>query len=419
MRLSGFLAAAVCFALSACATTPQDAEPAPGAASPGDQPLVLMIGLDGLRWDAIDRHDAPTLRALAERGARAERMMPVTPSMTFTNFYSIATGLHPEDHGMITNSPYDRAFDEGFVNDTGPQEKRWWHGEPIWITAENQGLETSILFWLGSEVAHDGVRPTRWTPYDHDMPYEDRVEQVLGWYEDTPPDFAAVYFDAVDTNSHRFGPESAEEGEAIARVDAHIADLLAGIEAAGHGDRLNVVIVSDHGFVSVDPEDTVWVDDFIDLDTVYIPELEGRGGNGHRPYLMVYGEPGEIETAYDALDGASEHIEVYRRGETPDHIRIDHPDRGPDLFVLAEPGWTLASRDLPMPYPPYKGFHGYDGTHPLMGATFIAAGPQVREGVTVPAFTNVNVYLTLARMLGLDPAPTEGDRAVVDRILKD
>lgn len=411
------LAATVSASLAACAAT-TDA-PARGAQA-DDDPIVLLIGVDGLRWDALERHDAPNMTALAERGVRPEAMIPVMPSVTFTNFYSIATGLYPEDHGMISNAPYDRVFDEGFVNPAGAQEERWWHGEPIWITAERQGLPASIMFWLGSEVAFNGDRPTRWSPYEHGRDYGERVEEVLSWFdgpEDQRPRFAALYFDAVDTMGHRFGPETEEEGEAITRVDGHIGDLMAGLEDRGLTERTNVIIVSDHGMARVEEDQVVHVDDFLDLSTIYIPELQGRGGNGYRPFLNVYGEPDAIEGAHEALKDAHPNMRAWRRGETPDHFRFNHPDRGPDLFVLADAGWTLSARDLPMGSPWRSiGVHGYDPADPLMHAAFIAAGPGFPAGARPEAFENVHVYLLIACLLGLDPAPTEGDPAVVSAL---
>ncbi len=417
MMLRAISASLLALSLAACATEGAGAPPAQASA---DEPIVVMIGVDGLRWDALDRYEAPAMQALAERGVRPEAMIPVMPSVTFTNFYSIATGLYPEDHGMTSNAPYDRSYGEGFVNPMGAQEERWWDGEPIWITAERQGLPSSIMFWLGSEVEFEGDRPTRWTPYEHDRDYGERVEEVLGWFdgpEDERPRFAAVYFDAVDTNGHRYGPDTPEVGEAIARVDGHIADLLAGLEARGLMERTNVIVVSDHGMARVEDDQVIHFDDFIDLDSVYVPEIEGRGGNGYRPFLNVYGEPEAIEAAYQGLQGAHPNMRAWKRGEMPEHFRFDHPERGPDLFILADAGWTMSARDLPMGSPWRSiGVHGYDPLDPLMGAGFIAAGPAFPEGARPAAFENVNVYLLIACILGLDPAPTEGDPAVVSAL---
>jgi hypothetical protein len=44
-----------------------------------------------------------------------------------------------------------------------------------------------------------------------------------------------------------------------------------------------------------------------------------------------------------------------------------------------------------------------------MHAVFAVAGPGVREGVTVPAVDNVDVYPFLTELLGLKPAaPIDG-----------
>lgn len=409
-------AAATAAALSACASMER---PSDTAAAASDEPIVLLIGVDGMTADALDRFEAPNLQALANRGVRPDGMVPVMPSVTFTNFYSIATGLYPEDHGMINNAPFDRELNEGFVNPMSAQDGRWWNGEPIWITAERQGLPTSIMFWLGSEVEFAGDRPTRWTPYEHNKPYGERVEEVLAWFDGPQaerPRFAAVYFDLVDTIGHRTGAHTPEVGEAIATVDGHIGDLIAGLEARGLLDRTNIIVVADHGMATNPDDQFIHFDDWIDLDTVYIPEIEGRGGNGFRPFLNIYGEPDAIDAAYEALQGAHPHVRAWRRGEMPEHFHFNHPTRGPDLFVLADAGWTLTARDLPPG--PYRslGVHGYENTDPAMHAAFIAAGPAFPEGARPATFENVNVYLLIACILGLDPAETEGDPAVVSTL---
>lgn len=409
-KLTAGLAA---LALSACATTPPEA-------AEDEEYIVLMIGVDGLTADALDLFEAPNMQALANRGIRPEGMVPVMPSVTFTNFYSLATGLYPEDHGMINNHPFDRELDEGFVNPMSAQDGRWWDGEPIWITAERQGLPTSIMFWLGSEVEFDGDRPTRWTPYEHNKPYEERVEEVLAWFdgpEALRPRFAAVYFDLVDTIGHRTGANTPEVGEAVATIDRHIGDLVAGLEARGLLERTHILIVSDHGMATNPEENVIHFDDFMDLSTVYVPEVEGRGGNGFRPFLNIYGEPDAIEAAYRSLQGAHPHMRAWKRGEMPEHFRFDHPTRGPDLFVLADPGWTLSARSLPLGSPWRSlGVHGHDVADPIMHAGFIAAGPLFPAGERPATFENVNVYLLIACILGLDPAETEGDPAVVSAL---
>ena len=389
------------------------------ATDPASLPRVLMIGLDGLNPHRLDKWDAPNLKALAARGVKAEAMIPVMPTKTFVNFYSLATGLYPEHHGMVANEPYDRAYGEKFPRETGAQEARWWGGEPIWITAEKQGLPTAIMFWLGSEVANNGVRPSRWMAYEHEKPYQDRVDEVLGWFDgpaESWPRFTAVYFDRVDSAGHYFGPDADETKAALREVDGYVGQLVDGLKARGLLDNTTVIVVSDHGMVGIDEERSLDVGPLLDPDQLIVPQLMGAyAGSGH-PFLQVYGEGDALEAAYQALKDFDPHVHVWKRGEMPAHYHFDHPTRGPDLFVLADPGWSLRAKDFAGWRALIPGAHGYDNLDPSMQASFIGAGPIFPKGETAAPFENVNVYLMAACALGLTPAQTDGDPEVVEQI---
>lgn len=404
--------------LASCATPATDPLQSLPAAAQAER--VLLIGLDGLHPDMVERYGAANLQALTARGTTAEAMIPVMPSVTFVNFYSIATGLYPERHGMITNAPYDPETGETFVNGISTSDPKWWGGEPIWITAEKQGLGAAVMFWLGSETAFDGVRPTDWSPYEHEKPYQERVDTVLSWF-DRPagerPRFAAVYFDRVDTAGHAFGPDDPRTGEAVREVDGYVGQLVEGLRARGLLETTNIMVVSDHGMARIALDQTIDLDRLIDFDTVHAPEMEGRFGAGLRPFVTMYGEPEEIERAHDALSDAHPHLQVWRRGETPDRFRFDHETRGPDLFVLADVGWSLTAPSLvTSPRAAYPGVHGYDNAAPQMAATFIGAGPRFDEGASAAPFENVNLYAVMACALELEPAQTDADPAVVARL---
>lgn len=417
------IAACSALALASCASVSERA-PAPDMAESEQPERVLMIGLDGFRADFLDLYDAPNLEALAERGAQAERMIPVMPSKTFVNFYSIATGLYPESHGMTENAPYDREARTGFVNPMAAQDPFWWQGEPIWTTAEREGLTSAIMFWLGSEVEHDGLRPSIWTSYQHDKPYQERVDEVLAWFdapEDDMPRLAAVYFDRVDSVAHRNGPENQAVAEAVAEVDGYVGQLVEGLRARGLLETTNIIIVSDHGMAQLSDDRIVEVDQWIDFDRVYSPHMEGRWGAGAQPYIFLFSEEGEeaaIDEALAAINASgNEHVMAYKAHEMPDHYHLDHPTRGPDLLVVAEAGWSLVAPSLEQrPRRIIPGNHGYDNMDPVMGALFVAAGPRFDGAGTVAPFENVNVYLMIACALGLNPAQTDGDPREVARV---
>jgi predicted AlkP superfamily pyrophosphatase or phosphodiesterase len=79
--------------------------PAPPAQSvpPRDRVLIL-VSLDGFRWDYLQKYKAPHLSKLAAEGVHAERLIPMFPSMTFPNHHTIVTGLRPTHHGVVHNN---------------------------------------------------------------------------------------------------------------------------------------------------------------------------------------------------------------------------------------------------------------------------------------------------------------------------
>jgi predicted AlkP superfamily pyrophosphatase or phosphodiesterase len=398
--------------LAACVSGP------PRAA--GEQ-IVILIGVDGLRPASLAEWPdaAPTLNALAARGVRAEGLIPVMPSKTFPNFYAIATGLHPDRHGITSNSPYSRARGEVMARaDHGRSE--WWGGEPIWVTAERQGATAAAMFWLGSEAEIAGVRPTFWSPYDHGKPFAERTQQVLAWLalpETQRPRFITVYFHAVDSAGHSFGPRSPEEREAMSVVDAEIAALIAGVRRLGFEDRVNFIVVSDHGMSEVGESQIVYLDDYADMEGVFIPEFHGPDGAGYGVLVHLYTE--RAREVRDALAGAHANLRVYLRDEIPARWRLNHPDRTGDLIAVADPGWLVFLRGVEPKYSsPSRGMHGYDRHHPESLGTFIAAGPRFAEGAVVPTFENVEIYGLIADILGLDAAETDGDLRRVRRLLK-
>lgn len=389
----------------------------PAAAQDKPQ-TVIMIGIDGLRNDAIFRVPTAAMEDLAARGVRAEGMRPAMPSKTFVNFYSLATGLHPAHHGMVSNYPYSRKFGRTFNRATDTQDPTWWGGEPIWATAEKQGMKAGTYFWVGSETPIGGVRPTFWKSFDQNKDYGERVEEVLDWLalpDSARPRLVTLYFSAVDTAAHTYGVGTLEEAAAINKVDGHIADLIAGLKILGLYNSTNIIIVSDHGMANLSDDKVINLDPLIDLSPFEVPDWNKAYGPAYAPFLNLYGNAADVDAAFEKLNGAHPRLRVLRRGHFSADYHFDHPDRGPDLMLLADTGWTVyASENGAGPKPMKEvgaavATHGYDNKDPLMQATFIAAGPAFKRGITTQIFDNVEVYGIIACALGITPAKTDGD----------
>jgi predicted AlkP superfamily pyrophosphatase or phosphodiesterase len=376
------------------------------------RPTVILISIDGFRYDYLEKYPAPNLQALAGKGVRAAALIPSFPTVTFPNHYSIVTGLYPAHHGIVENDMYDPAFNEEFeYNKPSAKEGKWWGGEPIWITAHKQGQKTASVFWPGTAAPVQGLHPDYWEPFDNKVSPEDRVAKILAWL-DLPaakrPTFLSLYFEQVDHEGHENGPDSPQVREAIAKVDAAIGLLLQGLRQRGIEDRVNIIAVSDHGMAPASPERVILLDDYVDLSRVRVLSVVA--------FATVWPKQGGIGDLYMKLRKMP-HVTVYRRGMTPARWHYTGNRRIAPVLALADEGWTITTREWLKDHKISLGQHGYDNNLPLMRAIFIAHGPAFRAGAKLPAFSNVNVYDLMAYLLRLEPAENDGSLAIFRAVL--
>jgi len=387
--------------------------PAAGRGGPAPAPRgvarVILISFDGFRWDFAERAATPTLDRLRERGVHARRLIPSFPTKTFPNHYTIVTGLHPGHHGLVANNIWDpeRKALFGLSRRSEVRDGRWYGGEPVWVTAERLGIPTAPMFWPGSEAEIGGVRPTYSVPFQDGMPHDRRVEQLLAWLDLPPaerPRFLTLYFSALDSAAHDFDPEAAPEvAAAIAELDRALGLLVDGLAERGLLNSTHLLVVSDHGMAQIARERAILLDDYVDLAAARVVDWS--------PVAALWPEPDDLEAIHAALVGAHPHLQVYRRHEIPEryHYR-DHPRISP-LLAVADEGWMITTRRrwLALPEGWTGGTHGYDPWLPSMAALFVAAGPRLAAGASVPELRSVDVYGLICRLLDLPPAPNDGD----------
>jgi predicted AlkP superfamily pyrophosphatase or phosphodiesterase len=389
------------------------------AASSAPAPLIL-ISLDGFRWDYSDLHpgESATLRRLKREGTSARELIPVFPTNTFPNHYSIVTGLYPVNHGIVNNDFFDveRGKFFKFNQAGGAHDPHWWGGEPIWVTAIKQGHKAAASFWVGSEAEIRGVRPTFWRPYDGRLPFETRLEELVKWMRlpvAERPALITFYLEEVNGAGHRHGPNSPELVAAIKFVDTCIATILARL--AAEGIEPNLVIVSDHGMVATDLKRVVVLEDYIERATVQI-EADGSG-------VALRPNDGNMEGLVRALQKIP-HAKTYRAEDLPAHLHLKPSPRVAPVWVLPEEGWHVATRAtfdrLRTRYAAtgyLQGDHGYDPNLSSMRGIFIAHGPAFRRGAEIAAVENIHVYNLLCAVLKLKPARNDGDDRLVRTVL--
>ena len=375
------------------------------------RPIVILVSIDGWRWDYLERFAPPALTALAKAGVRSAGLIPIFPSKTFPNHYTLVTGLYPERHGIVSNSMIDPHLPRRFTlrDRDVQQDTRWWGGEPLWITAQQQGQPAATMFWPGSDVEIHGHRPRYWRNFENELPNEQRVDQVLEWLaqpEATRATFLTLYFSTIDNAGHDFGPDASQTGEAAQVVDRSIGRLVNGVRALGLESRVNYIMVSDHGMAPVTRQRTIVLDDYLDVSTIEIIDTS--------PVVSINPRRGSSETIYKALKDKHPSLQVYTRSTLPLEYKLrDHP-RLPEVIGVADDGWHVTTKEWlardkgEVP----GGNHGYDPKLRSMHGLFVASGPQFKSGLVVPPFLNIHVYELICKVLGLRAAPNDGDPSV-------
>lgn len=378
-----------------------------------DKPYVLLISLDGFRYDYAERDHAANLLALGKSGVTAKALIPSFPTTTFPNHYTIVTGLYPAHHGIVDNSFWDPARQAGFKSSisAASTDGSWWGGTPLWVLAEQQGMRAASFFWPGSDAEIQHVRPTYYYKYDGKIPNERRVAQIVEWLKlpkAERPHFITLYFSDVDHQGHTFGPDAPQTHEAIKMVDGLLGKLFGEIGALHV--PLDIFVVSDHGMATVTG----------DVDMSKMADLNGvEVATNSTDFKFYSSDPKRIDQLYAELRGKDPRIDVYRRADIPERLHYSGNPRIGDLVALANQPIVLHLTPKPGQTEP-KGMHGYDvAKMPEMRGIFFAAGPDLKTGLTVEEFQNIHIYPLIAHILGLTvPSGVDGQFSVLAPILK-
>jgi predicted AlkP superfamily pyrophosphatase or phosphodiesterase len=415
------------------------------ADSPDGIPPLLLVSMDGFRWDyrALHPAETPHLRQYAAEGISARELIPVYPSNTFPNHYAIVTGLYPAHDDIINNEMFDPRLGEYFhytlSADVG--DSRWWGGEPIWVTAVKQGRKSASYYWVGSEAPIEGVLPTFTVRFNMaqytSAPFASRIDEVVRWLRLPPGQRPAVitfYMEETNSAGHKFGPDSPELAAAVKLLDGRLGALMDRLRS----ERLpvNLIVVSDHGMTPVSPDRVMVLDDYLDPKTVQIDfqspvmglrPLRGKAEDilralAHLPHGRAYladnrPPPAGLAGLWHWLDCRV----IHRADYLPARFHLTGNPRIPDVWVVPEEGWHIQTRALSQVPTMHnqKGDHGFDPIYRSMHGMLIADGPSFKTGgAVIGPVPNVDIYNLMCAALHLTPAPNDGDDTLVRAFLR-
>lgn len=381
------------------------------------EPIVILISLDGFRYDYVERFQPENLTRFIAEGTAAEGLIPSFPSKTFPNHYSIATGMLPEHHGLVDNSFYEPFKDQVYNmgNREIVQDGYWYGGKPIWVLAEENDLKATSYFFVGSEAPVQGVRPSEYFDYDDKVPNLTRISKVFEWLTlpDTQrPRLITLYFSDMDDVGHAYGPENDEKLKGrLTKLDHELGALFEGLKSFDL--PITVILVSDHGMAAVTKDCLINLDKLIEgiqarvvnngaLAHVYLKNPEEKA----RAIGLIKSRNGNITV--DDLSGNENYSDITR-----------YPQRIGDFLIIPGKGFYLADAQGMMRYQNRSallktevfGEHGLSPKYQEMWGIFYAKGPRIKSRNLIEPFQNIHIYPLICQLLGL-PIPNGIDGKV-------
>lgn len=383
------------------------------------KPYVIMISADGFRYDYAKKYNAENLLKFSNQGVQAKAMIPSYPSITFPNHWSLITGLYPSHHGLVDNFFYDYKMMKNYAMNKKDivEDGSWYGGIPLWALAEQQGMISASMQWVGSASNAGGKRPTYYYPYHEKFTPSEKVDKVINWLklpEDKRPHFISMYFPEVDGAGHHFGSEAGETEVAVKLVDAAIGGLVQQVKDLGL-KNVNFIFVSDHGMIQVDGGNP------LEIPSMLLDKNRFDFYNSQTLLRVYVKNSDEVKKVYKELNSSkTDDYEVYLDKKLPKYLhfatRDDRYDRiGQILLIPKAPKVFLEKNQKTS-----LGKHGYDPKQvPEMKATFFAWGSAFKNALKIDEFENVNVYPLVAEILGLKiEEMIDGKLKVLKPILK-
>lgn len=378
-----------------------------------DENYVVVLSMDGFRWDYTEMTPTPVLDSIAGIGVKAASFKPAFPSKTFPNHYSLATGLYPDNHGLVNNTFYDSELDAVYrIGDrTAVEDGRFYGGEPIWNTAEKQGVKAATYFWVGSEAPVQGMQPTYWKQYDGRIPNEERIDTVIAWLnlpEQQRPKLLMWYFSEPDGTGHIYGPGAPQTNKMVTNLDSLVGVFIKKMNQLPHADKINFIVLSDHGMAHISNVR------YIDL-TKHIKQEWVSRALGGNPAIIIDAAEGCEDSILMAIKDVP-FLNAWKNEDVPERFNYGKNPRTEDILILADNTWSIGWRESLNQYS--SGAHGYDNDVADMKAIFYAMGPDFKKNYNHPELEVVDLYPLLAHLLKLEPAKVDGDFKRVKNMLR-
>ncbi|GAA5959512.1 hypothetical protein JCM3765_002352 [Sporobolomyces pararoseus] len=408
---------------------------------------VILVTIEGMRTDYLSKEVTPNLFKLSNEGFKAESLKPVFPSLSAPNHWSILTGLYPSSHGIVSNkfTTVDGKVFDASLSTANQWDPYFYQGEPIYRSALASSLKVATLMHplipplLASSSPHPSPsKPTYWYPpilkHTHPKKKLEKVLQFLDLNFQKRPQLILTNFQEVLLQVEKSGTELVGEvegedeagvgvgvgvGKALKMIDeSFFGSLEQGLKERGLEDWVEIVVVGVTGMKNVEKDRVLVLDEILDKETFDKLSQSLDGGSSTVVGLnMKFDETSsredesnllhQLETASKDGQGG---FSVYTRDNLPEewHFSLQENDRIAPIWLVAQDGWTIATRAQLEEMGgklSFKATNGYDSRE--MDTIFISKGPYTKSILERKvekdrsSFSNLEVYEFVANTLGL------------------
>ena len=209
---------------------------------PTHTPHVIIVGIDGLSVDGVQKANTPRLHELMERGAWTLEARGVIPTLSSPNWESAIGGAPPELHGILSNGYFQKlvAFEPACSDSAG-------QFPTIFGVLRSQHPASRIAVfheWGGFAhlLEHDAPDMMQ-----HEPETSATVNAGMSYWKRNRPDLLFLHLDNVDHAGHHTNWMSKTYYDAVANADAYLGDIVDTITQEGAWDSTYVLVTSDHG----------------------------------------------------------------------------------------------------------------------------------------------------------------------------
>ena len=348
---------------------------------------VIVISMDGVRHDIPKSSDLDAFERIATMGLKADHLIPVYQSTTYPGHVSLATGVYPDQHGILHNSFYDSK--KGYF--IYPDQADLIDVPPIWVLAEQAGIPAAVFFWVGSETDWNNVGATfRKAPFDASVSEETKIKQITEWLdldEEIRPRLIMSYWDGTDTVAHQDGPSGPSIQKQLLRQNRLLRELLRAIDIRDAWDYISLFVVSDHGMTEV--SNYIMLKDLINQSGIKITASSGPA------VAHLFMDQNSTEEALRFFSKQA-NIQAYDKHDLPESFHLSHPTRTGDIVLITNPPNMFTNNINAQP----KGMHGYSPQLPDMRGIFYAIGASIEHKEIGPVH-QIDLAPTIANILGI------------------